>query len=203
MKPTCLVLLTFVWLALRPAYAYDNTAPQPFTITTVRQAPPGCLPDTMIHINFDTNKFVIRLLAEHRLSMDYAHHSLNFPRVDNADKLSFRILAEPDYGSPGDPSTYRQWIYDAHPGARILKEFTGYACDSKGPAFSFQWRRPDGLLESEQVTYIPFADGILEFSAISLVNYADEATTDLRQFLLAFRAPVDGKLEMPVQHDRS
>jgi hypothetical protein len=203
MKTFFLVLLAFVWLALRPAFAFDGAEPQSFTINTVRQAPPGCLPDTMIHITFGTNQFALRLLEGHRMFTDYAQHSLNLARVDSVCKLSFRILAGPDSGSYWDSSTYRQWIYNAHPGVQILNELTCYASGMKGPAFSFQWRRPDGLIESEQVAYIPCSAGILEFSATSIVTHADEAMTDLQQLLQAFRAPVNGKLVMPVRGNAS
>jgi len=196
-----LLVFTFLTsLALRPALAYDSaTQPLPFSVSTVYQAPPGCLPDTMIHITIATNAYVLRLLTDHRMFTDYTRHSLNMSRTDNACKLSFRILAGADDVSPNDPATYRQWIEDAQPGTQILKEFAADASGMKGFGFSFQWRRPDGLLESEQMVYVPCSAGILEFSATSLVYHADQAMTDLQLMLMAFRAPVNGKIEMPVR----
>jgi hypothetical protein len=203
MKLFTAALSLLVWLSLRPAPAAEVPDPLPILISTTHDAPPGCMVDTMIHIAIDTNKFVLRLPANYRMASSFSQHSIVLSRMDNVCKLAFRILASPGYASSGDPTTYRNWIYAEHPDAKILKEFTANSSNHGGPGFSLQWRRADGLVISELIAYIPCSVGVLEFSASSIVTYADQTSAEFQMFLLAFRAPINGKLETPYRFSQS
>ena len=197
MKSFSALFVTVFCLGLRSALGFDGVEPLFFGVNAMRQQLPGTMPSTMIYITIDTNKFVLRKPEECRMFVDAARHSLNLSWPDNLCKLSVRIIAAPDDTAPDDATDYRRWLYEAHPGAKILRESTAYASGLKGPAFSLQWPRAENLFEAEQVAYLPCPAGVFEFSVTSVSSHADEAAQKLQLIFDAFRAPVNGKLQAP------
>ena len=91
-------------------------------------------------------------------------------------------------GQPLDPETCRRSIITAHPGAKILQEFSRTADGRSGPVFDAEWTESGGVGRRARIAFIPSRRSILEFSMLCSPDVFERGCQALNTIFATFRA---------------
>lgn len=118
--------------------------------------------------------------------------------------ITFALLGPlPEGGSPLSADVYRNSLTNAHPTAKILREYAGSAGGASGPAFDLQWKVLDEFTMNHRAVYVPSTPGVLEFTLTAGRNDFTNQQAAFDLVLATFCYGTNGKLEVIHLSDKS
>jgi hypothetical protein len=155
------------------------------------------------YVTLGTNEFAFVVPKGYRMDASIPE-KITLIKDDYACSISLHFASAKSNGAAQPQAdTVRQTVLERYPSTKIRDEFSQTAAGSRGPAFDLQFPNAAGALQFARVVFIPYANGVIEFTLLSNPDQFAIGQYAFDTLLLTFSSNQDGKLSITPLSDKS